>query len=94
MVCTLSFVCKHLFSFWDQKRERKQDLFIPASLSGRYTNPAIRPKICSTFGLRVDRRGGRKGGPKYAKKPQTASDFFLNTETARTRRNADVIMMG
>ena len=35
-------------------------------------------------------RGGRKGGPKtaqkYAKKPQTASDFFPNTETARTWR--------
>ena len=35
--------CKHLFSCWDQKRERKQDLSSPASLSGRYANPAIRP---------------------------------------------------
>ena len=37
--------------------------------------------------------GGRKGGPKTEKphrntpkKPQTASDFFPNTETARTWR--------
>ena len=28
----------------------------------------------------------RKTAQKYAKKQQTASDFFLNTETARTRR--------
>ena len=37
--------------------------------------------------------GGVRGGPKnrktaqkYAKKPQNASDFFPNTETARTCR--------
>ena len=35
-------------------------------------------------------RGRRKGGPKtaqkYAKKPQTASDFFPNTKTAHPLR--------
>ena len=49
---------------------------------------AVNPELSSTTIKSTGVRGSenRKTAQKYAKKPQTASDFFPNTETARTCR--------
>ena len=61
-----------------------------------FVSTANKPQILMTIGdvtASIAIRRGRKGDPKnretaqkYAKKPQTASDFFPNTETVHTRR--------